>query len=548
MKRLARIVAAGAVVALALTGCTDAGSSGGTDTLVVNMAFGRGVVTENFNPFSSTGTEGTRGYVFESLMGVNVLKGGSLTPWLATAEKLSSDGRTLTLTLDPRATWNDGSKLTADDVVFTFGLLKKYPALNDSGITFSTVTAKDPHTVVFTFAAPAVTQVGAIVQQYIVPAKYWQGQDPTKWTNPHPVGSGPYKEEKLTSQQVTLVARTDYWRQKDIAVKHIRFPIVSANSSTEVSNLDNGTEDMSGGAIPNVVTQFVNHDKAHNHIFYPTYGANFLFFNLDRPALANVHVRQAVSLAIDKDELIKLVTQVGAYPVSPTGLDQKTQSSWLDPAYTKPVATDLAAAKQQLALAGYQQKGGKAVNAGGSQLAFTIIEVADFADSVQRDRIIATQLAAIGIKVTVKPEASGTYTQDKTNGDFDVITGGYAYGATPWDMYNSLLNSSYAGKKGGTASYDNYGRFRDAGTDATLAAFASATGTAQQVALSKQLEKTVVDQVPFVPLSSITAGCAYTTRNWVGWPSDSDPYAICSPWIGSPMNTQVVLNLKPAKR
>lgn len=545
-KRLALAVGTAAMLA-AVSACDTGSSAGATDTLTVNMAFGRGVVTQNFNPFSETATEGTLGFVFEPLMGVNVLKSGAYTPWLASAEQTSADGKTLTVDLNPAATWNDGAPVTADDVVFTFAdVLAKYPATNyQYSVTFASVTAKDAHTVVFTFAQPAFTEIPNILSEYIVPKKYWQNQNPTTWTNPSPVGSGPYKEERLTSQEVTLTARTDYWKQKNIPVKTINFPIV--NPATEENSLEQGTEDWSGGAIPDPVNDFVDKNPAQNHMFNATYGADFLFFNLEKPKFQNVHVRQAVADAIDKQQIINLVTEVGYKPISQTGLDPTTQGQWLDPAYATAITTNDQAAIAQLAQAGYTMQGGKAVNAAGQQLSFSIMEVASYADTVQKDKIIAQQLGKIGIAVTVDPEASGTYSQDRTNGNFDAITGGFAYGATPYDMYNSLLNSTYAGPVGGqNAQYDNYERYRDPATDQLLAQLAVAPTTAQQIAITKQIEKIVVTDVPFVTISSIVAGCAYTTKHWVGWPSDADPYAVCSPWYGGPYNTEIVLNLKPA--
>ncbi|HKT00980.1 MAG TPA: ABC transporter substrate-binding protein [Rugosimonospora sp.] len=547
-----RLAAAGAALTVALTACADTGStSGGTvDTLTINMAFGRGLVTENFNPFSPKATEGTLGYVFEPLMGIDTLHGGKLIPWLASAEQVSADGKTLTLTLDPRATWSDGSPVTADDVVFTFDTLKNNQAANyQHSVTVNTATATAAHTAVLTFDGPVYTELGAVVQEYIVPKKYWQGKDPVTWTNPKPVGSGPYQEQRLTPQQVTLVARSNYWKQSTIAVKHINFPLVTANSTTEVSNLLGGTEDVSGGAIPDVVNQFVKKDPAHAKIFYPTYGALFLFFNLDNPLFAtNVHLRRAIVDALDKQQLIDLTTQLGAYPISQTGLDQKTQAAWLDSGYRQAVTTDTAAAVQELAQGGYTVKNGRVVDGAGKQLSFSIMEVSEYADSVQRDKLIADQLDKLGLNVTVDPVASGTYGDNRAKGRFDLITGGFAYGATPFDMYNALLNSQFAGSKGGgEASYDNFERFRDPATDALLRQFQTAATTDQQAALARQLEKTVMDDAPFVTLSSITAGCAYTTKNWVGWPDEQNPYAICAPWIGGPYNTQVVLNLKPAR-
>ncbi|GCB53182.1 oligopeptide ABC transporter [Streptomyces sp. NL15-2K] len=536
------------VMSLTLTACQDSGSaSSGSGSMMINYASGKTVLQRNFNPLTSTGdaSPGTRIYMYQSLMGVDVLKGGEFEPWLASGQKLSPDGRTLTVDIEKKATWSDGKPVTAKDVVFTFQLVKKTPALNSSGISFASVAAQGEKTVVFHFDKPAFTQVASILQQYIVPEKYWTGKNPLTYTNPDPVASGPYTLKRFDPQQISLALRGDYWRSK-IQVKQIRLPVV--NSVTEISQLTSGQEDVSGGAIPNLEKQYVNKDPAKNGYFYPTYGALILVFNHDRGALKDVHLRKAVELAIDRKQLIQLVTQLGADPISQTGLDATTQGKWLDPAYKEAVQTDLAAAKAQLQQAGYTLSGGKAVK-DGKQLTLNYIEVAEFADSVQRARIIADQLGKIGIKVNVQPLASGTYTDTREKGDFDLASYGLAYGAVPWQIYNPLLNSEFAGTpNGGKAQTNNYLRWRDKSTDDLLNQLANTGDEQTQIDLTRKVEKIVVDQVPYVTLSNITAGCAWSARNWTGFPSKSNPYDICAPWNGGPAFENVLAHLKPVKQ
>lgn len=542
--RRARFGAVVAAMALVLSGCGGGSTAAAPGTLTINMATGKTVLQAQFNPLLPSSTPGTRNYLFEPLMGTDPLKGGALEPWLATSATTSTDGRTLTIKLDPRANWSDGSPLTASDVVFTFTTLKQYPAINLRGATFSTVTAADPHTVVFTFDAPAFTQVGSLVKQHIVPEKYWKGQDPLTWTNDQPVGSGPYKLERLAPQQVSYTARTDYWQQRDIAVKTLRFPVT--NSTTEVSQLEGGALDLSGGAIPNIETQFVQKNPATNKIWYPTYGANLLIFNHEKPVFGDVRVRRAIAAALDKQQMIDLTSQTGAYPISQTALDATTQSAWLDPRYNAPIAQDQAGATALLEQAGYRAQDGKAIGPDGKQLSLSILEVSDYADSVQRDRIIADQLGKVGIALQVQTASLSTYNDRKKRGDFDLITGGVAYGSVPWDIYNPLLNSTFSGAPGKPAQTDNFGRWRDPATDAVLNKIAVAPTKDEQVALTRQLEGIIAEQVPFVTLSNITAGCAYTTKNWTGFPSAESPTTMCAPWYDGPDAVRMVLGLKPA--
>lgn len=540
-------VAVAVAMSLALTACQGGDSaSSGNGAMMINYASGKTVLQRNFNPLTSTGdaSPGTRIYMYQSLMGVNVLKGGAFEPWLASAQKLSSDGRTLTVDIDRKATWSDGKPVTAKDVVFTFELVKKTPAINSSGVSFASVAAQGEKTVVFHFDKPAFTQVASILQQYIVPEEYWAGKNPVTYANPDPVGSGPYTLKRFAPQQITLGLRGDYWRSR-IQVKEVRLPVV--NSATEISQLTSGQEDLSGGAIPNLEKQYVDKDPKKNGYFYPTYGALILVFNHDRGVLKDVHLRKAVELAIDRPQLIQLVTQLGASPISQTGLDAATQGKWLDPAYKDAVHTDVTAAKAQLRQAGYTLSGGKATK-DGKQLTLNYIEVSDFADSVQRARIIADQLGKIGIKVNVQPLASATYSDTREKGDFDLASYGLAYGAVPWQVYNPLLNSQFAGTpNGGKAQTNNYLRWRDKTTDNLLNELANTGDEQTQVDLTRKLEKIIVDQVPFVTLSNITAGCAWSARNWTGFPSKSDPYDICAPWNGGPAFENVLARLKPVK-
>ena len=63
-------------------------------------------------------------------------------PWLATDWTWESNFTKVTFTLDDRAKWADGKPLTADDVAYTFELLKKHPALNGNGIPFDGVAVR----------------------------------------------------------------------------------------------------------------------------------------------------------------------------------------------------------------------------------------------------------------------------------------------------------------------------------------------------------------------------------------------------------------------
>ena len=59
------------------------------------------------------------------------------------------------------------------------------------------------------------------------------------------------------------------------------------------------------------------------------------------------------------------------------------------------------------------------------------------------------------------------------------------------------------------------------------------------------LQKIMVEQAPVIPTAAAPIGAEYSTKNWVGWPTEEDPYA--APQHTQPDALEVVLNLKPAK-
>lgn len=516
------------------------GSTQPTGSLTIDMGFPGTTITRNFNPFSSSATAGTLGFMYECLFHFNVLQAGKFVPWLAKSYAWSDGGKKITIKLDPRATWSDGSPLTADDVVFTLDEVKQHNVPASWKFDYKTATAADPHTVVITFAKPSYTALTNIGNVTVVPKKIWQGKNPTTWTNPNPVGSGPYTLADFTPQQLTLSARTDYWKQP-VPVKTLNMPVTAGGTSGEARLLA-GQIEWSGGTVLNVNKVYVAKDPQHNHAWYPTYGALLLAFNVNKAPFNNVHVRKGISLALNRQQLSQVANPGLFYPMNPTGLDDKTQGKWIAPQYRGKTQAnaDPSAALAELAKAGYKKQGSKIIGPDGKQLSFDIKEESDFADSIERDKVLAQELRDFGIAVNVVPEPSDQFNSDNQKGNFDAVVRGAVYYATPYGFYNDTLNSANAG------AWANWSGWKSKQTDQMLTRLAGANGDAQVLRLSTPLEKLMVDQVPEIPLISIGASTEYSTKDWTGWPNASNPYAIPAPWAGPPDEEQTVLGLHPA--
>ncbi|MFF1875772.1 ABC transporter substrate-binding protein, partial [Kitasatospora herbaricolor] len=136
-----------AISALALTGCSSNGSSGATaastGSLTVAKPDGAAILaTQINNPFITTGSGMSLGYdrmIYEPLAIVNPVGKNETTPWLASKVKWNSDYTQLTVTPRANVKWNDGKPFTADDIVFTYNLIKNTPALDLGGLKLTDV-------------------------------------------------------------------------------------------------------------------------------------------------------------------------------------------------------------------------------------------------------------------------------------------------------------------------------------------------------------------------------------------------------------------------
>lgn len=219
-----------ATVGLGLTACagskqnsnsnTTGGNASTSTVLTIQGDSGDPTLTENFNPFTSTQLEGTR-LIYEPLEIPSSID-GAYTPFLASANSFS-DPRTLMFTLRSGVKWSDGQPMTAADVVFTFNLLKKFPALDTTGVwtQLSTVTGT-ADTVTMTFKTPSVPFASTVAQVPIVPEHLWKSiADPAKYTDTKPVGTvhaGVLRPHPIPAaeEQLVLASRQDRAHQGQV--------------------------------------------------------------------------------------------------------------------------------------------------------------------------------------------------------------------------------------------------------------------------------------------------------------------------------------------
>jgi peptide/nickel transport system substrate-binding protein len=563
----------GAVAVLAVAACSSTASSTssssssssastsskmGTQPLVVESAE-LSPLTKDFNPLTASASTGwnlhATDLIYEPLFLFNLMQPAQApVPMLATNYSWSADGKTLTLTTRSGVKWTDGQAFSAADVAFTFNLIKKYAATADvNGTpTVSSATATGPNTVELTFPTPEAGNMYAIGSQQIVAQHVWQSVgDPGKYADASPVGTGPYTVSDFTPQKVTLKYNPHYWNVSSIHVPEVIFPGYATGTSPAA--VESGQVDWAGNNIPNVQNVFVAKNPSTNHVWLssaPYMAANnvvTMWFNTTKAPLNDPKVRQAISYAINRQQLATQGESGYEAPAtSSSGLLLPASQSLVSSQYASdlPVTGDAAKAASILTSDGWTKSGGKWTK-NGQKLSFSLKDPSDFTDYYTDIKLIATQLNAQGFDVTPVGQAGGyaPWNTDVQNGNFDAVLH-WSAGSLPYTNFQQWMDLA-ATSPIGTAASGNWGRFKDPAAQTALSQLAAATtATAQQAAVGS-LEQIMATQVPEAPLLYGALWAEWSTKNYVGWPSQANPYS-----EPGPSNNQdvefVILHLTPA--
>ena len=532
LKSLISATAAAALLAAGASACTSASgqASGGSSpggTLTIQGDSGNPTLVENFNPFlSATELHGT--YLIYEPLEIPSPVDGSYTPFLATGYKFTNP-TTLVYTIRSGVKWSDGTPFTPADVVFTFNLLKKYPALDGNGVwsQLSGVSSSG-NTVTFTFKTPNVPFAATIAQTPIVPAHIWSKiAKPATFANTSPVGTGPFKLSSFAPTQYTLTKNPLYWDAAKIAPSKVVFPAEASSQATNQLDVSSGEFDWAYTYMPDVQQTYVDRDPAQNRYWFPPGGAIGLYLNLTQAPYTSVDFRQGISEALDRATIAKKAVDGYMAPASMSGLILPNLKKWLDPSLPNQgvISQNIVTAKADFAKAGYTMHGGKLTGPGGKQAAMTIVMPNSFTDWVAAGTEISSELSAVGIKVSLDEPQYAQYSQDIQTGAFNAAIGGFGGTGSPYTDFSEALNSTYAAPLH-TATANNFERFKSSAVDQALATLASSTSPAAQQQATDKLQTMMYNTAPIVLLYYGGSWGLFSTKHFTGWPSASDPYTL----------------------
>jgi len=499
-----------------------------------------GPFQRNFNPYSSSVTGYiSAGFIYETLVYANT-KTGEFIPWLASEYKWGAGYKEITFKIRNGVKWSDGTPLTADDVVFTFEILKKFPAIDVTGVWKSgvaEVTKVDNYTVKVKLNVVNTLMLYNLAGIYIVPKHIWSKlDDPSKFANEEPIGTGAYILENFSTQVVTLKKNPNYWNASKIKVDRIRIPAYSGNESAQLA-VANGELDWAGINYPQI-EKLIQQKKDINYWFAEG-NPVFLFFNLNKDPFKSVTLRKAFAYAIDTDQLVQIGMTGYAAPVNPVVIksgyeyliSQDLKNMWWK--------YDSATAEKLFSQAGFKKGKDGILTKGSIRLSYDILVPAGWTDWIAVCQLLSQQLQSYGVDFRVTPIDYGEYLQRIRNKDFDVVLSWTNYGATPYEFYNNFLNSAnaYVGS--------NRGGWVDKSTDDLLAKIKETADVSVRKVIMSRLQRIVLENIPAVPLYYNPVWFIYSTKNFTGWPNAKNPYV--EPRINGMDKVYLIMNLEPVK-
>jgi ABC-type transport system substrate-binding protein len=462
----------------------------------------------SFDPAYVGDLEGIRvaNELFSGLLGIS--PSNALYPDLATAmPTVSNGGRVYTFQLRRGLRFADGTPLTASDVAFSINrsadpntqnwavgelsTVKGYAAVEaGKAKTLSGVQVVDPLTIRFNLSQPDAIfpYKMSMANFFIVDPR--QVKRYGKNFGKHPLGSGPFKFVSWTPGQRVVVVRNPYYYRKD--ANGVQLPyldkitwLVNVNDDVAVLKLERGEVDVLADGVPKESYAAVAADPRFSKLIVrePAPYTYQVGFNVAMKPFTDLRVRQAVAMAIDRPRLIKLIGKTRVF--LSTQRYPKGFEAW-DPSY-KPLPFDPARAKALLAKAGYPH---------GFSTTYLVGNWPDSADAVV-GQALQQDLAAIGIKLTIRSANSQT-ASDLTNKPRTIPLFTQWWGPDFPEATDFILAQFTCGQEAPHGSNNLY--YCDHHADALLAQAQATLDHTKRIALERQLQRVILDDVSVFPL------------------------------------------------
>jgi peptide/nickel transport system substrate-binding protein len=413
-------------------GADEIGNYGG------RLVIGQRAEPKTLNPVTATDAVSREviGRCNADLISINRLT-QKTEPALAESWRISPDGRSFTLHLRKGIRFSDGHPFDADDVVFSFALYldeavgspqRDLLVIDGKPLT---VTSLDQYTVRFTLPRPYAAAERlfdglAMLPKHLLEKSYKEGKFAQTWSLSTPpaemAGLGPFRVKQYLAGQRIVLERNPYYWKADRAnhrlpyLDELAFLFVGGEDQ-QVMRFEAGETDMISRLSAENYT-LLSKDQSHGNWqladLGPSLEYNFLVFNLndvDPKKLSEVarkqrwfddlKFRQAVSLAIDRDSIVKLVYGARGTPL--WGNVGPGNKFWVNQAIPHPQRS-LENARQLLKSAGFSwNRADQLLDASGKPVEFSIVTSSSNTQRIKMATLVQDDLAHLGMQVHVVP-------------------------------------------------------------------------------------------------------------------------------------------------
>jgi peptide/nickel transport system substrate-binding protein len=386
------LIAAGAMTVVAACGSGSTGStSGGTSGGPVhggNLVIARTADSQSMN--NTTVFDNESIWIFEQIMQplyTVTPNGKGVMPWLATGYTVSTDKKTYTFTLRKGVKFSNGKPMTSADVKFSIDQARaaaKGWGYIDTAI--ASVAAPSPQTVVVHLKYPWAPLLAdlSLFSNAIIPANYG-GQTETQFYT-HPIGTGPFKWDYWHKGSALKLVRNPYfWQPGKPYLSSVTWTDVPSDNTRELQ-LKGGQAQVDEFPAWSTVSSLKATSGITMNLFNST-RTDYLAFNELVKPLQDVHVRRAISLAINRAALVKAVLFGNGKPANSLFPPQVPYYQ----AATQGLQFNLAQAKQEMAKSSVP-----------NGFSTTILVSSGFSDYLTIATILQSELKPLGINLKIQ--------------------------------------------------------------------------------------------------------------------------------------------------
>ncbi|MEP6778327.1 MAG: peptide ABC transporter substrate-binding protein [Gemmatimonadaceae bacterium] len=400
---------------------------------------------------------------------LNVVGDAGFVKQLATGWTWAADSLSIAFTINPKARWHDGAPVIAKDVQFTFTAYadpRSGSANPDNVANIDSVHVVDSLTAVFFFKRRTPHQFfDATYQMYVLPSHLLENIPVEKLGSDSlvakPVGTGRFRfVQWVPGQTVEIEADTGNYRTRAKLDRVIW--AMSGNASSATLSVFTGNADLYEKLNFDDLSELPKHPNLTT-LSFSEIGYSYMAFNFrDRkdhakphPILSDIRVRRALTMAIDREKMVRSVFDTFAT----VGIGPSPRSVFQDAALLKPIPFDIAHARALLDSAGWILPPGKTVRVKNAvPLAIEMVTQASSQPRKQYATTLEQQFKAIGVSATAKAVPPQGMRLVAMNRDFDLL------------LWANTLTPGLLGMPGswGTNGSGNLGGYSDPDFDVTL--------------------------------------------------------------------------------